>query len=61
MPIDYTKNYRWVRVSKAKMAKGSFRVKRVRGGLLRFACPKGKFKRGRCKVGMKLQARGYRR
>ena len=62
MPVDVTKHYRWKRVkSGAGCAKSSFRVKRTRGGLLRFCCPKGRWRHGRCSVSMKLQAKAKRR
>lgn len=62
MPIDRTKNIIWVQ-ERTSCAKGSYRVKPTSSGtaLTRFCCPKGKWKRGRCVGGMKLQAVGYRK
>jgi len=43
--------------SARKFAKKSFRTIRIgkHGKLLRVACPKGRYKSGRCSVGMKAQ------
>jgi len=62
MPIDTTKNYRWKRVRSGRgCAKRSYRVKQVGSALLRFCCPKNKWRRGRCSGGMKLQAKAHHR
>ena len=58
MPTDRTKRFVWKQERKS-CAKGSFRVKKVGGGaVIRFCCPKGKWKSGYCHGGMKLQAVG---
>jgi hypothetical protein len=60
MPIDRTKNVYWVQ-ERASCAKGSFRIKANPTTLVRMCCPKGKWKRGKCVGGMRLQAIGYKK
>jgi len=56
--IHITKNYIRKRiVSPKKFDKRSFRIKKIsKNKKIIVACPKGKFKKNRCSVGMKLQA-----
>jgi hypothetical protein len=57
--VDVTKNYRRERqFSPTHCAAGSFRMKEVgeHGTKLVLCCPAGKWKRKRCKVGMKVQS-----
>lgn len=63
MPIDKTKNFSWRRVKKGSAcAKTSFRVKHVGSAtVIRFCCPKGKWKSGYCHGGMAVQAIGKKR
>lgn len=64
MPTDRTKNLSWRRVLKGSgCAKQSFRVKSVgMKTVLRFCCPKGKWRSGYCSgAGMVVQAIGKRR
>lgn len=57
MPIEG--GYKWKRQFKGQCARTSYRMKATRGGMLRFCCPKGKWRKGRCAKGqMKLQAKG---
>jgi hypothetical protein len=58
---ETTANWKWKPIkSKASCDRESFRVIKVGKGarrkLLRVCCPKGKFNRGVCSVGMKLQS-----
>jgi len=58
--IDVTRNYYRARVLSPNVcAKPSFRIKTLskrKGIKATVCCPKGKFKRGRCKVGTVLQS-----
>lgn len=58
--LDVTRNFkRERRYAPSACAKGSFRAKKTKNGtLLTFCCPRQKWKRGRCAVGMKLQSVG---
>lgn len=57
MPFEVTKNYvRRRKRSPKSCAKGSFRTVRSGRGTIVVCCPKGKFKRGRCSVGMRAQS-----
>jgi hypothetical protein len=60
VPIDRTKNVYWVQERKS-CAKGSFRIKANPTTLVRMCCPKGKWRRGKCVGGMRLQAIGYKK
>lgn len=58
---ETTKSWKWKPVrGKGSCDRKSFRVIKVGRGarrrLLRVCCPRGKFKRGVCSVGMKLQS-----
>lgn len=60
MPEELTKNFRRKRLmSPGKCAAKSFRMKKIKGGMLVVCCPRGPghWKRGRCHVGMRAQAR----
>lgn len=63
MPVDKTKNFTWRRVRRgAGCAKGSFRMKKIGAdSVIRFCCPKGKWRSGYCHGAMKVQAIGKKR
>jgi|CXWL01.1.fsa_nt_gi hypothetical protein len=60
MPTDKTKNYVWTRKRTAakSCARGSIRTVKQGDTLFRVCCPKGEWKNGSCRVGMRLQAIG---
>jgi hypothetical protein len=55
---ETTKNWKWEPAGSTACDRKSYRVLKVgkRGAkrLLRVCCPRGKFKRGKCRVSMKL-------
>lgn len=63
MKVDVTENYRRYRqFAPGRCDKKSFRTMTVNHDTkMVVCCPKGKFKRGRCKVGLRVQSKLKRR
>ena len=58
MPIEITKKSIRIRLRAPKScAKGSFRTLKRGGARIVVCCPKGHYKHGRCKVGMRAQSK----